>query len=69
MLRLACGFLSLYLRKEEASSETLYVFFVRRMKKFLKEISEVSDIKPLSRIVMMRKMLSWKLCETIKKTI
>jgi hypothetical protein len=47
------GFLSVYLRKEEASSETLCILLVGIMEKVLKEVCEVSDIKPLPRIVMM----------------
>jgi hypothetical protein len=42
-----------YLSKGEASLETC-ILLVGTMEKVLKEVCEVSDIKPLSRMVMMQ---------------
>jgi hypothetical protein len=50
-----------YLRKEEASSETLCILLVETMEKALQEVCEVSNMKPLSRIVMMQLRLVFKM--------
>jgi hypothetical protein len=56
MLRLACDFLflSVYLRKEEASSETSCILLVVTMEKILTEVCEVSENKPLSRTTVLQ---------------
>jgi hypothetical protein len=48
------GFVSVYLRKEEAYSETSCILLVGAVEKVLKEVCEASDIKLLSRIVMIQ---------------